>query len=162
MGEIAQTIAAFVRGLIAADYSVRTIDASTGDLAQFAGFLGMRGVERAGDIARADVTDFAAALADPDGFTAFDPGLVPGVAPDDRGTPRTRPYARSTTISSPRVPQRAWARRSCLDGCPRSSPPTRSPGCWKGSEAQNRWNCAIELFSSCYTPRDCVVRKHWT
>jgi site-specific recombinase XerD len=100
--EIEETIAAFVRGLIAADYSVRTIDASTSDLHQFAAFLAHRGVEGLGGVARVDVTDFAAALADPDGFPFFpvfgsdgDPGSDRAVIGEVRAAKR-RPYARST------------------------------------------------------------------
>jgi site-specific recombinase XerD len=95
-GEIGHAIAAFVRGLIAADYSVRSVDASTSDLCQFEGFLRKRGIGCTGDIVRADVTDFAAALADPDGCLLFDDAASSAVASADRGAVRARPYARST------------------------------------------------------------------
>ena len=75
--EVEKAVAAFVRGLIAAGYSARTISASTSDLHQFGAFLGTRGVEELRGIARADVSAFAAALA-------------------DSGEGGTRPYARST------------------------------------------------------------------
>lgn len=104
-GELGHTIAAFLRGLIAADYSARTIDASTSDLRQFEDFLRRRGIERVADVRRIDVTDFAAALADPDGHPAFKPapGLgrssgsgADAVAGAGRRPRRTGPYARST------------------------------------------------------------------
>jgi site-specific recombinase XerD len=67
-GDIDQAVAAFVRGLVAADYSVRTIEASLSDLRQFSTFLSLRGVDRVAAISRADVSGFAAALADPGAF----------------------------------------------------------------------------------------------
>jgi site-specific recombinase XerD len=95
--EVEQTIAAFLRGLVAADYSIRTIEAAAADLEQFGLFLGARGVTTVGMISRADVSEFAATLADPAG-----PGLrsAPSGTEPDRG-PRvdqriSRPYARST------------------------------------------------------------------
>jgi site-specific recombinase XerD len=98
-GEIEQAIAAFVRGLIAADYSVRTIDASTSDLNQFAVFLAQRGIEGVDGVGRVDITDFAAALADPDGSPVFegDSGVgEQGVSTGKAGEPKGRAYARST------------------------------------------------------------------
>ena len=62
---VEQAIAAFVRGLVAADYSARTIEASLSDLKQFAAFLATRGVEEVDLVARGDVAAFASALADP-------------------------------------------------------------------------------------------------
>ncbi len=59
-------VAAFVRGLMAADYSTRTITASLSDLEQFTGFLASRDVDDVTHITRRDVTAFASALADPD------------------------------------------------------------------------------------------------
>lgn len=64
-GGIDEAVAAFVRGLVAADYSVRTIEASLSDLRQFSAFLSLRGIDRVAAISRADVSGFAAALADP-------------------------------------------------------------------------------------------------
>jgi site-specific recombinase XerD len=94
--ELEQAIAAFLRGLVAADYSMRTIKASASDLEQFASFLGRRGVERPAAIIRNDVSDFAAALADAarDGAR-----LVASSSPENlpnRGGEGRRPYARST------------------------------------------------------------------
>jgi site-specific recombinase XerD len=79
---VEEAIASFLRGLIAADYSLRTIKASSIDLEQFAAFLGERGVERPGDITRVVVSDFAAAMAEASGA---------GVPVEQR-----KPYARST------------------------------------------------------------------
>lgn len=64
VSEIAGAISAYVRGLIAADYSPRTVDASLSDLGQFAAFLESRGVSSVDEITRADVGAFAEALAE--------------------------------------------------------------------------------------------------
>lgn len=61
--EIERAIEAFVRGLIAADYSTRTIEASLNDLSQFSTFLLQRGIELVADISRADISAFVEALA---------------------------------------------------------------------------------------------------
>ena len=82
--QLTESIAAFIRGLVASDYSARTIEASSSDLRQFSRFLTERGVGDPGAISRADVGDFAAALADPDRSEAG----------DQRGV--ARPYARTT------------------------------------------------------------------
>jgi hypothetical protein len=63
--EVERAVAAFVRGLIAADYSVRTIEASLSDLRQFAAFLTRRDIDLVSRITRGDVAAFAGALADP-------------------------------------------------------------------------------------------------
>jgi site-specific recombinase XerD len=94
--EVEQAIAAFIRGLIAADYSVRTIEASASDLRQFAAFLAERGIDRIGKIARGDVTSFAEALADPDGGVAFAESMSAAAGTPAADKPGTRPYARST------------------------------------------------------------------
>ena len=62
--EMSEAITSYVRGLIAADYSVRTVDASAGDLGQFAAFLSARGIHVPGQITRADISAFAEALAE--------------------------------------------------------------------------------------------------
>jgi site-specific recombinase XerD len=79
-----ESIAAFVRGLVASDYSAHTIEACAADLRQFARFLAERGVERPDAVERRDVTDFAAALAE-----ASHAGEVDAAS-------QARPYARST------------------------------------------------------------------
>ncbi len=94
--EIEKTMAAFVRGLIAADYSIRTVGASLGDLHQFAAFLARRGIEQVGGITRADVTAFAAALADPEGLAALGAGSPADLHPDAADKPKVGAYARST------------------------------------------------------------------
>ena len=93
---VERAVASFVRGLVAADYSMRTIEASASDLSQFARFLEGRGVDSIGGITRVDVTAFAAALSDPEGFKLT--GAPLGAAPpaDARGRSEARPYARST------------------------------------------------------------------
>jgi len=72
-----EPITGYLRGLIAAGYSPRTVKASGGDLRQFAAFVEERGITEIGQIVRADVTAFAAGLAGP-----------------QEGS--KRPYARST------------------------------------------------------------------
>ncbi len=62
--QMGEAITAYIRGLIAADYSVRTVDASVSDLNQFAAFLALRGILVPTDIARGDITAFVEALAE--------------------------------------------------------------------------------------------------
>lgn len=91
--DLSQAAAGFLRGLIAADYSRCTIEASAVDLRQFLEFLRSRQIERIDTVERTDVSEFAAALADPDGYLA---GPSAG-APEGQSQPRRpRPYARST------------------------------------------------------------------
>lgn len=94
-----QAIGTFVRGLIAADYSPRTIEASLNDLGQFTAFLRQRGLYQWEQVTRASVSEFAAALADPEGApvvaTLGGSGDGPAGRADAQGT-RSRPYARST------------------------------------------------------------------
>ncbi|MBN1321158.1 MAG: tyrosine-type recombinase/integrase [Thermoleophilia bacterium] len=94
--EVEHSMTSFVRGLIAADYSARTVEACTSDLRQFAAFLAMRGADEVGDIARIDVTDYAAALADPAGFVGPTGGQESGVAHAEAPKRKARPYARAT------------------------------------------------------------------
>jgi site-specific recombinase XerD len=91
-----QAIEAFVRGLIAADYSARTIDASYRDLHQFTGFLAGRDVERLDQVVRADVAAFAAALADPGGRPVVGPDVPSGPSTAEPRRAADRPYERST------------------------------------------------------------------
>ena len=58
--DLPQAVSAFVRGLIAAGYSPRTVNATLSDLGQFVTFLGRRGLERVDEITRADVAGFVA------------------------------------------------------------------------------------------------------
>ncbi len=94
-----QAIGTFVRGLIAADYSPRTIEASLNDLRQFAAFLRQRGLDDWKQVTRARVSEFAAALADPEGAPVMaDLGATEDgtTRPGDAQDARSRPYARST------------------------------------------------------------------
>jgi site-specific recombinase XerD len=94
-----QAIGTFIRGLIAADYSPRTIDASLNDLRQFVAFLRQRGLEHWGQVTRGGVSDFAAALADPEGppVVATREASEGGLAGQAEALKdRSRPYARST------------------------------------------------------------------
>jgi site-specific recombinase XerD len=106
--EMERAVAAFLRGLIAADYSMRTIKASATDLQQFALFLGERGVERPSAVTRTDVSDFAAALA-------------------DRKEETRRPYARST------IARKLSVVRSFLGFCEDNGLLEASPGAGVGS-----------------------------
>jgi integrase/recombinase XerC len=128
--EIEQAVAAFIRGLIAADYSARTIDASMSDLRQFAAFLSQRGITRASDVVRADVTDFAAALADPQGLPGLGSAERLGSRPvvsgrTDQAKPRS--YARST------VARKLSVVRSFLRFCEDNGLVEASPGTGVGS-----------------------------
>ncbi len=94
-----QAIGKFVRGLIAADYSPRTIEASLSDLHQFVAFLGQRGFERWEQVTRAGVSEFAAALGDPEGLPVMATPHASGDGLADQDSvesARSRPYARST------------------------------------------------------------------
>lgn len=125
--EVDQAIAAFLRGLIAADYSMRTIKASAADLGQFASFLGERGIERPSAITRADISDFAAALADPGSGGARPlPSSRPG-QPSERGGQARRPYARST------IARKLSVARSFLGFCEENGLLEASPGAGVGS-----------------------------
>jgi site-specific recombinase XerD len=129
--EIEQVIAAFLRGLIAADYSMRTIKAAASDLEQFALFLGEREVERPGAITRADVSDFAAALADPAGprhpagGDRSPRGAQLGTGAKGEGRPN--PYARST------IARKLSVVRSFLGFCEDNGLVGSSPGAGVGS-----------------------------
>ncbi|MBC7294129.1 MAG: tyrosine recombinase XerC, partial [Thermoleophilia bacterium] len=57
-------ITQYLRSLIAADYSPRTIKAASIDLLQFVGFAATRGVREVKEVTRDDVRAFAAALAE--------------------------------------------------------------------------------------------------
>jgi integrase/recombinase XerC len=136
--EIDGAVAAFLRGLVAADYSLRTIKASTIDLGQFARFLGEHGVERPVDITRVHVTDFAVALAEDPGrsfaaapaasapptASAALPGQQPPVAAPLAGP---RQYARST------IARKLSVVRSFLGFCQDNGLIETSPGAGVGS-----------------------------
>ena len=92
--EIGEAITSYIRGLIAADYSVRTVDASVSDLSQFAAFLQRRGVRAPGDITRADICAFAGALAE--GSQGATVGQDDVAEPDRPSRSSRRPRSRST------------------------------------------------------------------
>jgi integrase/recombinase XerC len=88
-----QAVAAFLRGLMAADYSQRTVRAASSDLRQFAEFLNKRGVHRLEGLERADVVAYVTALADPASAGVGVGGSAVALT-DSSGVPRT--LARST------------------------------------------------------------------
>jgi len=93
--DLPQAVSAFVRGLIAAGYSPRTVDATVSDLGQFVTFLGRRGLERVDGITRADVAGFVASLADGSVTASNERGSPPADQPTT--VPRNgRPAARSS------------------------------------------------------------------
>jgi integrase/recombinase XerC len=59
-----ETVSAFLRGLIAAGYSMRTVEAAGSDLAQLMAFLDSRGISRVAEVVRSDIAAFAADLAE--------------------------------------------------------------------------------------------------
>ncbi len=61
--DLPHAVAGYVRGLMAADYSVRTIQAAANDLAQFQAFLQAEDVENVAEIRREHITAFIEALA---------------------------------------------------------------------------------------------------
>ncbi len=87
-GSLDQAISTFIRSLIAADYSARTIKATLSDLRQFAGYLDRRGIDRVADVTRAEVSGFASALSEPG--TCDSRPLAPGGALHVSGAERTR------------------------------------------------------------------------
>ncbi len=94
-GDLPQAVSAFVRGLIAAGYSPRTVNATLSDLGQFVTFLGQRGLERVDGITRADVAGFVASLADGSATASNERGSSPADPPTT--VPRNgRPAARSS------------------------------------------------------------------
>ncbi len=63
--DLEQAAMSYLAGLVAADYSYRTLRAASSDLGQFVGFLGAQGVKRVGDVGRADLMAFVSVLSDP-------------------------------------------------------------------------------------------------
>lgn len=93
--EIDQAILEFVRGLVAAGYSSRTVEAAARDLRQFSAFLAARGVVEVGEVGRRDVGDWVASLSAP-GRAMLGRPLASGSGEDrDPPAPR-RPLARSS------------------------------------------------------------------
>ena len=66
-GSLDQAVSAFIRSLIAAGYSPRTVKAALSDLRQLAVYLDRRGIHSVVDVTRAEVGGFAAALSEAGG-----------------------------------------------------------------------------------------------
>ncbi len=77
LSDLDAAIVSYVRGLVAADYSPRTVDASRRDLTQLRVFLAQHEVRTPEEVTRAHLRAFAADLA-------------------EHGSPSGAPYARST------------------------------------------------------------------
>jgi integrase/recombinase XerC len=82
--DLEQAVAAYIRGLIAADYSPRTVKAASSDLGQFAGFLRRRGVDGLDRVGREDLVAYVTWLADP--------GAAEEGAPHDTDGSTEQPY----------------------------------------------------------------------
>jgi site-specific recombinase XerD len=124
--EVEEAIVAFLRGLIAADYSLRTIKASSIDLEQFVQFLAERGVERPSAITRKDDTDFAVALAESSASVPSASPPVAGRSGGGAGDPQ-KPYARSS------IARKLSVIRSFLNFCQDNGLVETSPGAGLGS-----------------------------
>jgi site-specific recombinase XerD len=86
--DVELAVTAFLRGLVAADYSQRTVKAARSDLRQFLVFLDSRHIQDLEEVTRADLLGFVAALSDsasgdlmPTGIN--DTRLDPAAAPRD-------------------------------------------------------------------------------
>jgi site-specific recombinase XerD len=124
--EMEQATAAFLRGLVAADYSPQTVKAARADLDQFSRFLESREISNLGDMSRADVCAFVSALADPEGLEAS--GLRDRYAIQSRGGAHSkRAYARST------VSRKLSMVRSFLAFCEKAAVIASNPGAAVGS-----------------------------
>ncbi|MCX8032947.1 MAG: tyrosine recombinase [Thermoleophilia bacterium] len=86
-------IAAFLRGLIAAGYSPRTVAAAQSDLNQFSAFLSSRGLYCLRDVSPGDIGDYVSTLAEVGATSASWVTRKTGAGPIAKAS---RPYARST------------------------------------------------------------------
>ena len=134
MNLFSQRCSLYLRSLVAAGYSPRSIEAGHSDLAQFADFCSSRGLEDVDAVTAAHVR-------------AFVSGLVEGSL-----SPRKRPYARTSVarkLSTVRVflafcereewrdgnPAHGVRAPASLRGCRACSRPHRSGSSWMGSAA---------------------------
>jgi integrase/recombinase XerC len=93
--ELDRAVAAFLRGLMAADYSQRTVKAASSDLRQFVGYLDKRGVRHFDSLRRADLVAFVAELSDPAATFAGAKSATEAGGPGEVSVAR-RAFARST------------------------------------------------------------------
>jgi site-specific recombinase XerD len=91
--DVQLAVTAFLRGLVAADYSQRTVKAAKSDLRQFLAFLDGRHIQHLEDVARADLLGFIGALSDSAPGELI-PAGVNGTHVDPAAAPRD--LARST------------------------------------------------------------------
>jgi site-specific recombinase XerD len=93
--DLERAMAAFLRGLVAADYSPRTVKATGSDLRQFAQFLDTQGTQGLDSLERADLVAYVTWLADP-----APPGegtdVQQGTFPPEAVQAARKPCARST------------------------------------------------------------------
>ena len=120
--ELLRAVNGFVRGLIAAGYSPRTVDAALSDLAQFAAFLDRRGVDTVQEVTRTDVSAFVAALADGSISTTAESMSVDG-GERPRRARNPRPAAR-TSIARKLSMVRSFFRFCEQNGLAEASPAT--------------------------------------
>jgi site-specific recombinase XerD len=92
--DLEAAVAAFLRRMVAADYSDRTVKAASADLRQFVGFLTERGVTSPAEINRAEVGEFVAGLSESMGERSHTDGADEGPRADV--CERRGPYARAS------------------------------------------------------------------
>lgn len=124
--EMKAAIAAFLHGLMAADYSGQTMKAASGDLAQFSRFLETRRIARIGCIQRGDVAAFVAALSDPAGFQQA-LGNLSSQGPEAGTGGMDSPYARAS------IARKLSVVRSFLLYCEKEGLIASNPGASVGS-----------------------------
>jgi site-specific recombinase XerD len=113
-GGLDQAVSAFIRSLIAADYSPRTVSAALSDLRQFVGYLDRRGIHSVVDVTRAEVGGFAAALSEGGGREgcppAVDKALFSASGQSARAAGSDAPGADALSVAAERTRARACAR----------------------------------------------------
>lgn len=114
-----EAVSSYIRSLIAADYSSRTVAASASDLRQFVNFLDGRRVARPADISRTDVSAFVEALAD---GSSFEPGESYVVAFEESDSDVARKPRSRTTVARKLSVVRRFLRFCEQNGVARANP----------------------------------------